>query len=463
MKTKAWFLSLSCLLLSHFGLPGSTLFAQTLTQQQPVVGRFGVGTTISSPSFGGIAIDPGGVASAPGGSKTNAKLDVAALRQRAQGNLPANLFKSSSLRKVSLVRLERELGQRLKSQQLIPSDMLCLAGLTRIDYIIADREHGDVILAGPAEGFAATPGGAVVGVESGRPTLLLDDLLVMLRLTSMQHTLGCSFDPDRDRLATAQKWFQASPAASSVGNAKKQFAHMAGLLGNWNVTLFGVPATSHVALRLTDADFQMKRVNLGLRRTGIRGFKSQLQLMRPGDNSMRRYWLAPRYEPIERSTDGDVFRLSGPRLQLMSQEELTDAKGNRSEAAFKEVSTEAYTRQFNKHLPELCRRIPAFAALQNVFDLAVTAALLRKHKLAQRTGWKPNLLLDSSRLPTCKCTVPTEVPSQLNTRKAGRDVVMFQMAGGVTLVPANTIESTVRMERNVPKSLMSDSAEWWWD
>ena len=463
MNTRAWLLNLSCLVAILFGPPGASCSAQTLTQQQPVVGRFGVGTTISSPSFGGIAIDPGGVASAPGGSKTNATLDVAALKRRAQGNLPPNLSKSSSRRKVSLVRLERELGELLESRQPIPSDILCLAGMTRIDYIIADRENGDVILAGPAEGFAATPGGAVVGVESGRPTLLLDDLLVMLRLPSMQQTVGCSFDPDRDRLAIAQKWFQSSPAASSVKDARKQFAHMAGLLGHWNVTLFGLPATSHVALRLTDADFQMKRVNLGLRRTGIRGFKSQLQLMQPNDNSMRRYWFAPRYEPIERSTDGNVFRLSGPRLQLMSQEELADAKGNRSAAAFREVSTEAYTRQFNKHLPDLCQRIPAFAALQNVFDLAVTSALLRKHNLPARAGWKPDLLLDSSRLPTAKCTVPTEVPSQLNTRRVGRDVVMFQMAGGVTLVPAKTVEKTVRMEHNLPESLRSDSADWWWD
>ena len=456
---RLWFPILSCLLIQL----EATGFAQTLTQQQPVVGRFGVGTTISSPSFGGIAIDPGGVASAPNGTKTNPKLDVAALKRRAQGSLPADLFRSSPLRKVSLVRLEQELTRRLEARQPIPSDMLCLAGLTRIDYIVADREHGDVVLAGPAEGFAATPGGAVVGVDSGRPTLLLDDLLVMLRLSTTQQTLGCSFDPDRNRLASAQKWFQSSPAASSVKDAKKQFTHMADLLGHWNVTLFGLPATSHVALRVTDADFQMKRVNLGLRRTGIRGFKSQLQLMKPGDNSMRRYWFAPRYEPIERSTDGDVFRLSGPRLQLMSQEELTDANGNRSAAAFREVSTEAYTRQFNKHLPELCQRIPAFAALQNVFDLAVTSALLRKHKLPERAGWKPDLLLDSVRLPTAKCAVPTKVPSQLNTRKAGRDVVMFQMAGGVTLVPAKTVEKTVRMERNLPESLRSDSAGWWWD
>lgn len=458
-KTNAVRLSLVCL-FSQFVMTAS---AQTLTQQQPVIGRFGVGTTISSPSFGGIAIDPNGIASVPGGSTTNATLDIAALRRRTETTLPGDLFKPSKLRKVSLVRLERELGRRLDKERPISSDMLCLAGLTRVDYIITDREHGDVILAGPAEGFLPTPNGEVVGADSGRPTLLLDDLLVMLRLSSTAQTLGCSFDPDRQRLAAAQRWFQASPAASSVKDAREQFTHMADLLGNWNVTLFGLPAASHVALRVTDADFQMKRVNLGLRRTGIRGFKSQLQLMKPADNSMRRYWFAPRYEPIGCSPDGDVFRLSGPRLQLMSQEEMTDAKGNRSAAAFTEVSTEVYTRQFNKHLPELCERVPAFAALQNIFDLAVTAAIVRKHRLADRAGWKPGLLLDESRLPTAKCTVPKQVPSQVNTRTKGRDIVMFQMAGGVTLVPEKVVGKTVPMMSDSTAKPAPAGDSWWWD
>lgn len=126
-KTNAVRLSLVCV-FSQFVMTAS---AQTLTQQQPVIGRFGVGTTISSPSFGGIAIDPNGIASVPGGSTTNATLDIAALRRRTETTLPGDLFKPSKLRKVSLVRLERELGRRLDKERPISSDMLCLAGLTR--------------------------------------------------------------------------------------------------------------------------------------------------------------------------------------------------------------------------------------------------------------------------------------------------------------------------------------------
>ncbi len=443
------------------GLGGVRAHAQGLTVQQPVISRFGLGTTVSAPGFGGVAIDASGVVSSPKAVRVNAKLERARLRSSAESNLPPDMFRSSKLRKVSLVQLEAELRKLAESRQPIPADVFHLAGLTQIEYIFADRQSNDIILAGPAEGFAATKAGAVIGVESGRPTLVLDDLLVMLRLPTLHQTLGVSFDPEKSRLAKAQTWFQSSPDASTVGQAKKQFRRMADLLGNWNVKLFGLPPSSHVTMRMVDADFQMKRVNLGLRRTGIRGFKSQLEMMKPEDNSMRRYWFAPRYNQIERSANADVFRISGPRLQLLSQEELADAQGNRSAAAFTEVSTEAYTRQFNKHIDELCQRIPAFAALQNVFDMAIVAALIRKHDLFRQVGWKPAILTDDKVLLTAVCPVPKEVPSQLNLRVENKTAVMFQIGGGVTLVPTAVIEKTSRLSKRVDLSPPADA--WWWD
>lgn len=448
--------SLSCVLL----LTASPVLAQTLTLQQPVISRFGTGTSVSAPSFGGVAIDAGGVLSNKNAIRVNSKLERERLRKSAKSSLTADMFRTSKLRKVSLAGLEAELRKLVESRQPIPADVFHLAGLNRVEYVLADPENNDIIIAGPAEGFAATKSGAVVGIESGRPTLVLDDLLVMLRLPTMQQTLGVSFDPDKARLAKAQAWFQSSPDASNAREAKRQFRQMADMLGNWDVKLFGLPPTSHAALRMADADFQMKRVNLGLRRTGIRKFKSQLDMMKPTDNSMRRFWFSPRYNQIEQSTGGDVFRLSGPRLQLLSQEELADAKGNRSQAAFKEVSTEAYTRQFNKHIDELCQRIPAFAALQNVFDMAIVAALIRKHDLFSKAKWKPVFLLDDKVLQTAQCPAPKQVPSQMNSRIEKRTAVLFQIAGGVTMVPTAVIEKTRSLEKG-PE--LKRNGSWWWD
>lgn len=441
------------------------VFAQSLTVQQPAVGNISVGTTVSAPNFGGIVIDAGGVVTAPEANRVNRDLDRKVLRAAAAKTLSADMMRTSPLRKVSLRGLEAELAAAAKSGRGVSRSCRHLAGLTQLEYVIADHENGDVILAGPAEGFAETPAGSVVGVESGRPTLALDDLLVMLRTRTLRQALGCSFDPDKSRLAKAQAWYQSAPATSKASEARRQFAYMAELLGGWNVRVFGLPPNSHAALRMVDADFQMKRVNLGLRRTGIRGFRSQLAMMRPEDNSLRRYWFAPRYNPIERSPAGDVFRLSGPRLQLMAQEELADAQGNRTNAAFTEVSTQEYTRQFNRHMDELARRVPAFAAVQNLFDVAIAAALIRRDDLFAKVGWQPEFLLDGERLTAMVCPVVRQVPSQVNSRTAGRRLVLFQIGGGVSVVPDQVISRTVPLSEPVEarvKTRASDGA-WWWD
>ena len=52
-----------------------------------------------------------------------------------------------------------------------------LAGLSQISYVFVYPENGEVVIAGPAEGWRYNEYGMPVGVESGRPTLQLDDLV----------------------------------------------------------------------------------------------------------------------------------------------------------------------------------------------------------------------------------------------------------------------------------------------
>ena len=63
----------------------------------------------------------------------------------------------------------------------LPSDQKSIEDLQRIDYVFVFPESKDLVIAGPAEGFAADSTGRVVGVTTGRPPLRLDDLMVALR------------------------------------------------------------------------------------------------------------------------------------------------------------------------------------------------------------------------------------------------------------------------------------------
>ena len=87
-------------------------------------------------------------------------------------------------------------------------------------------DPGD-ILAGPAEGWKVGPNGAVVGVETGQPILLLDDLLVALRSIENTRSSGitCSIDPTAEGLARLQALpgGDATRGATAAGAAVNLF------------------------------------------------------------------------------------------------------------------------------------------------------------------------------------------------------------------------------------------------
>ena len=429
-------------------------------------GAGGAGGAGAGAGAGGILISPDGVVSAPKARRVDLKLEQQRLQALAGRQLPAEMNQVSGLRKVSLVRLEQKCREALDAGQEISQELRSLAGITQLQYIFALPEVGDLVIAGPAEGFAAQENGRVIGTETGRPVLNLDDLLILLRLPSTSIQLGCSFDSDPSRLAAVRQWSRqnSSPASSAV--AHQRLHQMASIMGDWNIRIFGLPPACHAAVTAVEADFEMKLLTLGLKKPAIRRFRSHLDLAKPGENMTRRWWFAPHYSAIERSPDSHAFHLSGPRLQLLSQEELVDAQGNRSAAAFTELSSEKYTRQFNQHLTELCRQVHSFAEIQNLFDLSVATALIRTWKLMEAANWQPSLFLDAQRLPTRVYEVPTKVPSLLNVRKARRGMLIGKISGGVTITPdqlvdAELITESVSLADRVRPS--TDVMRWWWD
>ena len=107
--------------------------------------------------------------------------------------------------------------------------------------------------------------------------------------------------------------------------------------------------------------------------------------------------------------------------------------------------------------------MPAFAAVQNLFDMAIVVAIIQKNGLFESADWKPTLLLDKEMLPTMEFTAPAEVPAQVNTRMAGRSAVMFQIGGGVTLVPIDVVARPGRLAADKIPELNAGSDSWWWD
>ncbi len=452
MLRTCFVLRLALLCCAWFAFPAATAFAQ----------------------IGGIEIDAEGVVRPAFGKGKTAALSKKQREAFAADNLSQEVQAFSELRKVSLVRLEQAYAALVDGGRDVPEVMQYLAGLQRIEYVFVDPPGRDVVLAGPAEGFSPDGAGRRVGLTTGRPAIRLDDLIVALRTVWQRRggVLGCSIDPEQDRIAALQNYLRQNSAATTSSGAKQRYREMARVLGLQNISVQGVPDDSHFAQVLVEADYRMKRISLGVEPSGVRGIPSYLSLITPNGNSIQRWWFLPLYEVIQANDEGTAYQLSGPRAQLVAQEEWTDARGRRSDAAFTRASTQKFAQLFTEHFEELAATSPVFAEMQNLFDLAVTAALLRKTQAAERIGWRAGVFLDPQRAPVEELPVPRQVQSEQMTRPA-KNGTMLGLVGGVTLDPFEVVS---KIEAAGPASgevegvraraiVGAEKLEgrWWWD
>ena len=341
--------------------------------------------------------------------------------------------------------------------------------MQRIDYVFVYPESGDIVIAGPAEGFAANAIGRVVGVTSGRPPLRLDDLIVALRTVGKSRLIGCSIDPvpaNHAKMIDATKT-NAGPATPAA--IQQRFQLLARMLGNQVVTVQGVPADSHFAHVLVEADYRMKLMAVGVERPKVAGFRSQMDLQLPGETIYQSWWFTPLYESLSTTADANAFQLVGQRLQLLSQDEQISESGQRTNAATTRVSTQKFAKQFTEKFDDLAAAVPIFAELQNVTDLSILVALLRKERLAERVDWKLELFLDPHRMPVMAGRAPQQVPSIGNWKRSGQ--LMLGLIGGVSIdasaalqaMPRSPDKSRSLESTRTQKPVPADVDRWWWD
>lgn len=419
---------------------------------------------------GGIKIDPSGVVSLAIATDSSGTLDKKRREALARKTMNGDFAQPSGMRYLSLVELEKTIDQTLAQQKPIPDEAFYLAGLQQINEVFVLPETGDLVIAGPAEGFVPDAVGRMIGVSNGRPTLRLDDFVVALRTLAKSREVGCSIDPVPERLAELQRFIkQGGPATADVVEAR--FKQMDEILGLQTVRVDGVPAESHFGVAFVEADYRMKRISMGLENPGVKGLKSHLAMINSGGNAMQRWWFVPLYDAIYRSEDGLAFRFAGQRLQLLAEEELADAQGNRSAAADTRISTKAFAKQFTEKFPELALKSPIFGELQNLTDWTVLVALINKEQLASQVNWKMETFLDEGRLSVPAYNAPKKVPSSVNYKRAGSSIVGL-VGGGVVIrpnqivrhsvvpaTPDQRLDSAREMAQSTPRG---DTHRWWW-
>src|SRR5690606_18087577 len=154
--------------------------------------------------------------------------------------------------------------------------------------------------------------------------------------------------------------------------------------------------------------------------SGVRGLRSHLSLLKPNGNSIQRWWFVPFYDALYASEDGTAYHLTRQRAQLLAQEELSSLAGERSDAAVTRATTAQSGHMLTQRFADLAEQSPVFAQLQNLCDLAVITALLRREDLPGQVGWEMQTFRNEASRLVGSYAVPRQVESASTFRRAGR-------------------------------------------
>ncbi|MEM7317103.1 MAG: DUF1598 domain-containing protein, partial [Planctomycetota bacterium] len=207
------------------------------------------------------------------------------------------LARPSKMRKVSLTRLEAAVSEAIEKGTGLTDDMRYLAGMTKLQYVFVYPETGDLVIAGPAEGYFKDLSGRVVGMNSGESILELQDLIVALRSFAPKGDktpiISCSIDPTQEGLAQMQKFLQSIAGRVRPGDAQRIAKGLRESLGGQNVTIDGISPKTHFAQVLVEADYRMKLIGIGLEKPPVK-IVSYVQRANPSDvarNAMQRWYF----------------------------------------------------------------------------------------------------------------------------------------------------------------------------
>jgi len=400
-----------------------------------------------------------------------------ARKQQAVVQLKPDLAAVSKLRKVSLTRLEQEAARLLANGSALPQEMQYLAGLTSIDYVFAYPETGDVVIAGPAEGFAIDDLGRPRGLKTGLPALELQDMVVALRAFGPDgdatQKISVSIDPTQEGLSRMQQFLNRIGRQIVPGQTRNIVRGLRQSLGQQVVTFNGISPRTHFAQVLAEADYRMKLIGIGLEIPPV-DIVTYVEKANPGSvsrNAMARWYFVPNYDSVLASEDGLAIQLVGEGVKLVGANEMVQQDGTRVDARSGDRASKVFTQSFTKLYPKLARRSPVYAQLRNLIDMAITAAAIQQNDYYGQTNWQMELFANEEQFPVEVFEAPRTVATAVNAIWRGRQL-MTPVGGGVSIQPLKALEDgnlTIDDKGDVAEAregvALKDlpASVWWWD
>ena len=418
-------------------------------------------------TVGGVVIDPAGMVRA---ASLEDREELANQLQNANQVLNGDLREAAEMRMVSLKGLQAAVAESHAAGKEIPAEVEFMAGLQRIEYVFVDQQNHDVIVAGPAEPWKMREDGFVVGTVTGGATMRLADLTVALRSVenARQEGITCSIEPTeegRRRLQQLLNRVKLRPGQSPVVLE----ASMREAFGPQMIYLSGIPTDSRFARTLVAADFEMKRVAMGLTPSPVATLPSYLEMSRNSQqtkNQNPRWWMACNYDSLGKSEDGLAWKLSGQGVQTMTEQDIVNQDGSVKRGGVDKMA-KAWADKMTESYGDLSKEMPVFSELQNMMDLTVVATLIVQERLADKAGLDLSVLAaENDALQLASYTTPKAVEPHCSfirgragwvvTASGGVDINGFQVVQNQAADPSG---SKIREEALAA----STGNRWWWN
>ncbi|MFN7731730.1 MAG: DUF1598 domain-containing protein [Pirellula sp.] len=388
-------------------------------------GRFGL--------VGGVRIDTDGVLRNATEEEQNGFL--AQMRDQVAG-AQGDLAQPADLRMISLKKIQQLVLESNSNQTPLPEEVLYLGGLTRVEYVFVYPERQDIVIAGPAEPWKVGPAGSIVGKVSGRPIVYLDDLLTAFRYVSNARNGGVSVSIE----PTEQGVRQLNQLLRNVGanpNPQVLGPMVAEAFGPQQIKLSGVPTDSHMARVLLTADYRMKLYGMNLAKAPVDGLPSYLEMIKGRSSAaaslQSRWWMACDYNSVAHSRDRNAWKISGPGIKTLTEQEVYDASGTAKQTGKVDALAKKWADLFTKKMDVLATRDPVFGDLRNVMDLCVVAALIEAQNLQSQAGCDLSAILgDRAVVETTKFQAPTSLDPQVSFLQSVQGLLVAA-SGGVMI------------------------------
>jgi hypothetical protein len=243
-------------------------------------------------------------------------------------------------------------------------------------------------------------------------------------------------------------------------------------LGMQSIRIGGIPANTHFAQVLLECDYRMKLIGIGLERPPVR-LASYVDRAKPSRNhgAIERWYFIPDYNCVRVAADSLGLELVGDVVKLVSENQVVGKDGARAVSGKGNKASELFTQAFTHRYSELAARVPVFAEMRNVIDLAIVAAFVQQQEFYAKADWQAATYNDEGTLSVETYNTPRQVETVCTAVWKG-PVLMTPVGGGVTIRPREALVSSNLLgdedgkitEVRESTSLKDLPAErWWWD